>query len=270
MSASTRTAIACLVVDVLRPPIEQRVAQRRRRSRSRAGGSRRRARPAGDGRRPTATAGPGGSAASAAHRASSRRYSTRSLARDRFSWAATAPGVEPTSVGQRRRCLGRRPRGPTSTLAFSGCQPLERGPHGVGLLLSHEQLVLGLCRRRRIEQPVLVAPPGGAVRQRAATRLRAVTIAYGPTAASSSRRCAARSRANVSCTMSSTRRDPKRRGSRPPDAARQSGPRRPRTPGAATRPPCPWPQPGPRAVARPRQICHVHTSSTTAPRRSTG
>ena len=38
---------------------------------------------------------------SAAPRASSSEYSTRSFARDRFSWAATAPGVDPSSSARR-------------------------------------------------------------------------------------------------------------------------------------------------------------------------
>ena len=88
---------------------------------------------------------------------SASRYSTRSRARVRCSWAATAPGDEPVSVGQRAGVLARRPRGrrawPGRPRA-GGTAPRRRPPAPRPASSSSS----GAARRPQVDHPVLVAP----------------------------------------------------------------------------------------------------------------
>ena len=130
------------------------------------------------------------------------RYSTRSLARTRPSWAATAPGVEPRrsasvrvswwctswATSRSRSAAGSRASA-AATSAVSSCRS-STSPGGSAASTSASRCVLLRARSLR--------------RAKVATTLRAVTAAYGASVSLSTRDRAAITRARVSWTRSST------------------------------------------------------------------
>ena len=139
----------------------------------------------------------GGSARSRAS-----RYSTRSRARVRLSWAATAPAVEPSSAARTAVSC------PATSCASSVCRSRSASRPSAWATAacssSREQLARPGASRVAGRRPGAgCAGAGRASRHIVATTLRAVTMAYGSSIPGSMRLAAASTRTSVSWTRSS-------------------------------------------------------------------